>query len=622
MPAHRHLLHPLAALALIALLAPSNLFAQTPETVYDVSWPDAAQHETEVAVTFAGLEKGRPLDVEMSRASPGRYALHEFAKNVYRVAATDGTGQPLRAEQTAPSAWRIAGHDGTVRLTYTLYANHADGTYAGVDLSHAHYNMPAAFMYADGLESRPVRITFHPLAGWKIATQLVPTADPHTFTAPDLQYFMDSPVELSDHTLITWEMAPGAAYRMALHHTGTPDEAEAYARMARQVIAEEAAVFGAYPRFDYGTYTFLADYLPWVFGDGMEHRNSTILTSTGSLAGEGAQRLLGTLAHEHFHAWNMERLRDAALEPFQLGRANMSENLWFGEGFTSYYDGLVRVRAGILPLDAYAADLAGTLGAVLTSPARAFRGPADMSRMAPFVDAAAAIDETNYGNTFVSYYTWGEALGLGLDLLLRSRYGATLDDYMRAMWTQFGSHQHATTPARPYTRADLERVLGEVAGDSAFAAGFFARYVEKGDVLDYAALLAPAGLVLRPAHPDAGVLGALALLPDTAGARVARPVPAGSAAARAGIASGSRLVSVAGRPIPSPQALAEALRGKAPGETVEVVFEQRGTRRTASVALDADPQLELVTAEQAGRPVTDAIRAFRAAWLGSKAGSR
>ena len=64
-----------------------------------------------------------------------------------------------------------------------------------------------------------------------------------------------------------------------------------------------------------------------------------------------AQRigLLGTVAHEFFHAWNMERLRARDLEPFDFERANMSDALWFAEGFTSYYDDLFIRRAGSLP---------------------------------------------------------------------------------------------------------------------------------------------------------------------------------------------------------------------------------------------------------------------------------
>ena len=603
------------ASALLLTLAAGSLAAQP--VAYDVSWPHAAAHETRIVVTFPGLGDA-PAEVVMSRASPGRYAMHEFAKNVFDVSATDGAGRPLEVTRPTPYAWRVAGHDGTVRFRYTLYSNRADGTYAGVDSTHAHYNMPAAFAWARGLEDRPVRLTVDPIHDWRVATQLLPTEDPHTFTAPDLAYFMDSPLELSDHQLLAWEQG-GQAYQIALHHTGTDAEGVAYAALARRVIAEQAAVFGEYPAFDFGRYLFLADYLPWVAGDGMEHRNSTILTSTLSLANGGDLRVLGTLAHEHFHAWNMERLRDTALEPFDFEGANPSENLWFGEGFTSYYDGLTRVRAGAMSLDAYAADLTGTLNYVLLSPARATRGPADMSEMATFVDAAVAIDETNYANTFVSYYSWGEVLGLGLDLLLRQRYAVTLDDYMRAMWEQFGRHQNATTPARTYTRSDLEAVLGEVSGDAAFAAAFFDRYVDHGDVLDYAALVAPAGLVLRPAASEAAFLGRLGLDADGDGLRVIAPVPPGTPAYAAGIASGDRLLAMNGRPLGSPGALAEALAAARPGDMATVTFEQRGAVKSARVALAADPALELVPFEAVGQPVTEDIRAFREAWLGSKA---
>lgn len=589
-----------------------SLAADAQEVHYDVSWPNAAAHESEIAATFGGLGTDT-LRVVMSRASPGRYAFHEFAKNVYRVRAEDGAGRPLDARRVTPNEWTVGGHDGTVRFAYTLYSNRADGTYAGVDSTHAHYNMPAAFVWARGLETRPVRITFQPIHGWRVATQLVPTGDPFTFTAPDRDYFMDSPTELSAHDLREWEQG-GQTYRMALHHLGTDAEAEAYAEMAQAVIAEEAAVFGAYPRFDHGTYTFLADYLPWVNGDGMEHRNSTILTSTGSLT--APERVLGTLAHEHFHAWNMERLRDAALEPFDFEGPNLSATLWFGEGFTSYYDGLVRVRADLMTLDRYAAEMTGNLNAVLLSPSRAYRGPAEMSRMATFVDAASAIDEVSYANTFVSYYTWGELLGFGLDLTLRQRFGTSLDAYMRAMWEGFGEHQNETTPARPYTPADLERVLGEVSGDPAWAAEVFDRYVENGGVPDYAALVEPAGLVLRLARPDAGWMGPLALDPD---ARVTSSTRPGTPAYEAGLASGDRLLALNGLPVGSGAGLAAGLSAAHPGDEVMLTFEQRGAVKTAAVTLVPDPTLELVTFEAAGWAVTPDVEAFRAAWLGSKA---
>ena len=53
----------------------------------------------------------------------------------------------------------------------------------------------------------------------------------------------------------------------------------------REHLVEQARrLFGEYPAFENNTYTFLADYVPWANGDGMEHRNSTLLTSSTSLA--------------------------------------------------------------------------------------------------------------------------------------------------------------------------------------------------------------------------------------------------------------------------------------------------------------------------------------------------
>ena len=161
----------MSRLVLLVLLAaplaaqPQVGASQPAEVAYDVSWPNAAAHESEIVATFPAPDAA-PLHVVMSRASPGRYALHEFAKNVYAVSAEDGAGRPLGVERVTPYEWVVWGHDGTVRFRYTLYANHADGTYAGVDSTHAHYNMPAAFAWARGLEARPIRVTFHPVLSW------------------------------------------------------------------------------------------------------------------------------------------------------------------------------------------------------------------------------------------------------------------------------------------------------------------------------------------------------------------------------------------------------------------------------------------------------------------------
>jgi predicted metalloprotease with PDZ domain len=65
----------------------------------------------------------------MGRSSPGRYALHEFAKNVYNFKATDSQGKALEISRPNPYQWDINGHDGQVNISYTLFADRGDGTY-------------------------------------------------------------------------------------------------------------------------------------------------------------------------------------------------------------------------------------------------------------------------------------------------------------------------------------------------------------------------------------------------------------------------------------------------------------------------------------------------------------
>jgi predicted metalloprotease with PDZ domain len=126
---------------------------------YSLRFPNAVHHEAEVKAIFTGV-KQPVLEVVMSRSSTGRYALHEFAKNVYHLKVTDGEGHPLQVTRPTPYQWNVSGHKGTVIIEYTLYGDRADGTYDGIDATHAHLNTPATLVWAHGLEKSPALLKF------------------------------------------------------------------------------------------------------------------------------------------------------------------------------------------------------------------------------------------------------------------------------------------------------------------------------------------------------------------------------------------------------------------------------------------------------------------------------
>ena len=607
--------------AVLALLnaTPSVAWGQTTATPptqgapveYDIAFPHPEHHEAQVSVTYRGLPAG-PVRFQMARSSPGRYALHEFAKNVYSVSATDGTGRPLAVTRSDPYGWGVERHDGTVTVRYTLFGDRGDGTYAQIDPTHAHLNTPATFLWAVGQDQRPIQVRFHPATGWKIATQLAPTTDPNVFTARDLQYFMDSPVELSAHDMRSWTVADGAkryTIRLAVHHEGTSADLDRFAAMAQKVVAQEIAVFGAPPPFDYGTYTFLADYMPQISGDGMEHRNSTVISTPRSLADAKFQQIQ-TLAHEFFHAWNVERIRPAELEPFDFTRANATPSLWLAEGFTQYYGPLSVLRAGEMTLDAYVEQLSRTLNSLLTTPARRYGDPQEMSLRAPFVDAAQSIDPTN-PNIYVSYYPYGAIIALALDLELRQRFPAlSLDAYMRQLWRDYGQ------PERAYRPDDLRRSLAQLTGDQGFADGFFARSVTASGLPDFAPLLAQAGFTLRAAHPQAAWAGAAPAVQDGK-LTVSAPTRPGTALYDAGLDKDDVIVSLDGQPMPTVEAWTVLLDRHVPGDRLPIIYRGRTGERQAVLTLTADPKMEIVANEKIGQPLTAVQRRFRDNWLGS-----
>jgi predicted metalloprotease with PDZ domain len=422
---------------------------------------------------------------------------------------------------------------------------------------------------------------------------------------------MDSPTKIGDLHITRWDISnpDGARFKMgiALESIATPEQENELAGKVRRMVAEAKAVYGEFPKYDYGTYTFLASINSYVHGDGMEHRNSTMITVP--IPRLNVDRVLGVFAHEYFHNWNVERIRPKTLEPFNFTKSNMSNELWFAEGFTQYYGNLLLARAGLLPAENYLSILDNLINTKVNTPGARFYSPVQASNHAVFVDAGVSIDRNNYSNMFTSYYPYGAAIALALDIEMQTRYHKPLDAYMRAMWQRFGKTEI------PYTLTTMQETLASVT-DKSFAENFFQHYILGHDAPPYAELMHKAGYTLQLAKPGSAYIGAR-LQSSDGKLVISSNTQIGTPAYDAGLDINDELISIDGTPLHTPDDLNNWLQSHHPGESVTIQFRHRTTEQQASIKLAENPVLELVPAASAGAEA----ESIRKSWFATHTGN-
>lgn len=596
----------------LAVLCISRTYAQ--KINYTVTFPNIQHHEARIFMTVSGIPAGKAT-FRMSRSSPGRYATHEFGKNVYDIEALDGAGNAITVNRIDGDVWEVPKHTGTVQLNYTLYAAYPDGTYSGIDESSIHLNMPSAFMWIKGFDKAPITVKFNttPLdKKFTIATQLKPTSDPTEFTAPGLQYFMDCPTKIGLLNWKEWNIknpnGNNYSFRLALEAVAPDTLVSSFANKVKRITQEAQAVFGEVPAYDYGAYTFIASINPYVEGDGMEHRNSTMISIPTEF--NGGSNLLGVFSHEFFHCWNVERIRPKTLEPFNFEKSNMSNELWCAEGFTQYYGELLLYRAGIKELYELLSSMAGLINTKENTMGAKRFSPVEVSRHAVFVDAGVAVDRTNYPNMYSSYYPYGGAIALALDLTLRTKFKLTLDDYMTALWKRFGK------PEIAYTVQGLEEVLAEVTNDKTFATDFFNRYVNGHESFNYEPLLQKAGIGMQKQSAGKAWLGQVKFVENTT--IISNNTIIGTPLYNAGLDVDDAITQLDGKLVARAADINEILKSHKPGDAINIQYKHRTDTKTATITLGENPAVILMPYELSNGKLSDEMTAFRNSWLGTK----
>jgi predicted metalloprotease with PDZ domain len=570
---------------------------------YRLEIPAPSQQWVHVTMTVA-RPQGLRSEVAMPAWTPGSYLVRDHARHVDGVEARDLRGRPLALHRVDKQTWRIDHGVGGFTLSYRVFADEPGVRTSFVDDRHATLNGASIFMYLVKGTGRPATVELALPRGWQAHTALErPADDPTRLVAPDYDTLIDSPIELGNAELRAFDVAGARIELVFSAPAGSNADTARIGADLQKVVAAFARMMGGLPLRRY-VFLVVADET----GDGgLEHAASSLMRVPRDMFADerGYRRMVNLGAHEFFHLWNVKRLRDVELRPYDYRGEDYTRLLWFHEGFTETMEQQALLRAGVLAGEAYLGELATGWTAYLKKPGR---NHAPLGELSFDAWTKAYKPSPSHGNTQVSYYEKGYLLGVCLDLELRlraARHGkrGSLAGLFRGL---MASHGEA---GAGLTQADIVAAAGVEAGEPMDA--FFARHVDGTAELPLPELLARAGVRVSSEAATQAHSG-LVLAAD----RVVRNIEPGSPAEIAGLMLGDEVIAVAGRRVRGGDEAQARLAERRPGERVEVAVFRGGRLELRTLTLVADPHRSYRFEPAPDATLSPETLGLRRLWLG------
>jgi predicted metalloprotease with PDZ domain len=207
----------------------------------------------------------------------------------------------------------------------------------------------------------------------------------------------------------------------------------------------------------------------------------------------------------------------------------------------------------------------------------------------------------------VSYYRKGEIVCALLDVEIRARTAGrvTMDQVLSTLWREHGAGRAVPEAGM---QALFERVAGVPLGD------LFDAWIRSPGDVDSGPTLAKVGLAIERSQRPDGPPSSLGVRVRAEGGRtLVAHVTRASAAWNAGIDAGDELVAIAGARVEGVHVDA-VLRGRSPGDVVDVTLSRDGRLVTKQARLDKPRQdrVKIVAIRDAPEPARQALLA----WLG------
>jgi predicted metalloprotease with PDZ domain len=344
-----------------------------------------------------------------------------------------------------------------------------------------------------------------------------------------------------------------------------------------KICREAGRLMGGFP---YPHYTFISLLMKDGHG-GLEHLDSSVLLRPrkGFGTSTGNEEFLTLAAHEHFHAWNVKRIRPEVLSaPFAYERENYTPDLWWLEGGTVYYEERIAFRAGIVSRERHLERLANLVKQLARTPGRTHQ-PIEESSFDAWLKLYRHGEDSI--NSTVSYYLKGAVvmLALDLELLKRSQGEVSVDTVLKTLCERYGAKN------QPYPPGEIERTLLEVGVDK----DWLDHHLRSTKEIELESALSAVGLALSwGAVPAGGWLGV-----ETIGDRLIISSVREDGPAWGALSPGDEILGLEGERVWGSGDLAERLKLLAPEQMVRVLVARDGRIEEKQLCLAMIPPADI-----------------------------
>jgi predicted metalloprotease with PDZ domain len=440
---------------------------------------DAAKHIAEVDARFP-LSGQSSLDLMMPVWTPGFYRVEDYAARVQSLVARTPEGVTLDVTKPRPNRWQITTNGSTaVVVTYRLLCQGRSVTTTWVDAGLGVINGAATFITTADRTPRPHEVLIDLPATWPASIsglEPAPGGQPNHYRAADFDTLVDSPIVAG--TIDTRQFVVDGSTHVIADAGDYPDwDGGQAAKELEKMVRETRRFWGFLP---FKRYVFLNVFRQG--GGGLEHANSTLLTSSPKST-KPTQGWLSFVAHEYLHAFNVKRLRPIELGPFDYETPPVTTSLWLSEGATTYVANLVLSRAGLMTHEDYLGSMSSAISDLQKSPGRLVQS-LEQSSAEVWTNSNSGVAASK---GTVSYYGKGNVVAFLLDAHIRrlTDGSKSFDDAMRLAYQRYGGD-------RGFTADELRATFEEVAGRN--LKPWFARAIGAPGELDYGEMLGWYGL--------------------------------------------------------------------------------------------------------------------------------